>query len=476
VTDAGRRAADRIRAGRVKPPVPQDLPGRLLASRLGSLITRPWFDRVVLQVGLAAYIPLSRAWAAAAAAEGDLDRFVEQVPLRRVPPGTERGLLRTLRRIAELRADHDAMNIEWEHAFFGGPAVGAERLVMVERARRRASDTFMKGRLAFLPLRFRRVLPPVKYAIPRPHEVEARHGPRLANIAGAFLPPDPLPAILESRRIHGPHAVEYWLRYPSGDPAVGEAAWAHVFEPLGVKNPPSLVDGHGLAVEIESLDGVEDGVADLVRLGVRVIRIEAPWHNRRRPEGWYGGEPFLAGPPTSALDLFSAEVREMAMLVAWCRGNSRGRVAVGGTSLGALASQLVASHCGNWPVLYRPDAVFLGTTTEDVGGLSFDSSIAKLVGLPGTLRAAGWSPETFARWRPLTDPADIPALDPRDVIMVLGTADDVTPFPRGAALAKRWKIPPESLFLRPMGHFSAALDLIRDPLPLRRLAERLKRR
>jgi hypothetical protein len=476
VTDAGRRAADRIRAGRVKPPVPQDLPGRLLASRLGSLITRPWFDRVVLQVGLAAYIPLSRAWAAAAAAEGDLDRFVEEVPLRRVPPGMERGLVRTLHRIVELRADHEAMNREWEHVFFGGPEVGAERLVMVERARRRASDTFMKGRLAFLPLRFRGALPAVKYAIPQPAEVEARHGARLANIAGAYLPPDPLPTIHESRRIHGLQAIEYWLRYPSGDPAVGETAWAHVFEPVGLKDPPSLVDAHGLAVEIESLDGVEDGVADLVRLGVRVIRIEAPWHNRRRPEGWYGGEPFLASPPTSALDLFSAEVRELAMLVAWCRGNSRGRVAVGGTSLGALASQLVASHCGNWPKLYRPDAVFLGTTTEDVGGLSFDSSIAKLVGLPGVLRAHGWSPEAFARWRPLTDPVEVPPLDPRDVIMVLGTADDVTPFPRGAALAKRWRIPHESLFLRPMGHFSAALDLIRDPAPLRHLARRLKQK
>ncbi len=476
MADPTRPAPRRGAAGRARPPAPQDLPGRLLASRLGSLITRPWFDRVVLQVGLAAYMPLSRAWAAAAEAGGDLGRFVAEVPLSRVPAGTERGLVRALRRIAELHADHEAMNEEWEQAFFGTPAVGAERLVMVERARRRASDSFMKGRLAFLPLRFRRVLPAVKFAIAQPAAVEARHGARLANIAGAYLPPDPQPAILESRRIRGLHAVEYWLRYPSGDPAVGETAWAHVFEPLGVGDPPSLVDGHGLAVELESLDGVEDGVADLVRLGVRVVRIEAPWHNRRRPPGWYGGEPFLAGPPTSALDLFSAEVREMALLVAWCRGSSRGRVAVGGTSLGALASQLVASHCRGWPAQYRPDAVFLGTTTEDVGGLSFDSSIAKLVGLPGALRAAGWSPASFDRWRPLTDPVAAPPLDPRDIVMVLGTADDVTPFSRGAALAKRWRIPPESLFLRPMGHFSAALDLIRDPAPLRRLAERLKQR
>jgi hypothetical protein len=375
--------------------------------------------------------------------------------------------------MVELRADHDAMGEAWTAAFFGHAAAGPERLFLIERARRRATDGFMKGRLAFLPLRLRGLLPPVRFDIAIAGEVAARHQHRLANIAGAYLPPDPLPSIAESRRMRGAHAVEYWLRFPSGDPAVGETAWAHVFEPLDARDAPSFVDGHGLAVEIESLDGVEDGVADLVRLGVRVLRLEAPWHNRRRPPGWYGGEPFLAGPPTSALDLFSAEVREMATLVAWCRGNSRGRVAVGGTSLGALASQLVASHCGNWPKRYRPDAIFLGTTTEDVGGLSFDSSLAKLVGLPGALRAAGWSPAALDRWRPLTDPLDTPPLDPRDIIIVLGTADDVTPYLQGAALARRWNIPRESLFLRPMGHFSAALDLIRDPGPLRRLAERL---
>src|SRR5262249_26504168 len=181
-----------------KPPVPQDLPGRLLASRFGSLITRPWFDRVVLQVGLAAYIPLSRAWAAAAEAEGDLDRFIEEVPLRRVPPSMERGLRRSLRRVAELRADHDEMTREWEHVFYGGPAAGPERLVQIERARRRASDSFMKGRLAFLPLRLRGLLPPVRFTLPKPSTVEARHGPRLANIARAYLPPDPPPPIKAS--------------------------------------------------------------------------------------------------------------------------------------------------------------------------------------------------------------------------------------------------------------------------------------
>ena len=452
--------------------VPADRPLRLLSSPLGALITRPWVDRLILQVGLAAYFPLSRAWASAAAAAGDLDRFKADLALERTPNGLGRGLPRTLSRIAALAADHDKAARQWEGLFFGAGNPTAERLFLAERERRRSSDAFMRGRLAFLPLRFRAVVPPVRFAIPKAAEVEARHAARLADIAGSYQPPNPLPPMTQSRRMNGVQAVEYWLRFPSGDPAVGDTAWAHVFEPRGVVDPPTLIDAHGLAVEIESLDGFDDGVGDLVRLGVRVIRLEAPWHNRRRPHGWYGGEPFLSSPPLSALDLFSAEVRELAMLVAWCRTNSRGRVAVGGTSLGALASQLVASHCRNWPAAYRPDAIFLATTTEDVGGLSFDSSIAKLVGVPDRLRRAGWTPADFDRWRPLTDPLEAPPLDPQDIIMVLGTADDVTPFQRGAALAKRWQIPPESLFLCPLGHFTSAINLIRDPLPLQRLAAR----
>jgi hypothetical protein len=234
-----------------------------------------------------------------------------------------------------------------------------------------------------------------------------------------------------------------------------------------------LIHGHGLAVEIESLDRVSDGTEDIVGSGVRLIRLEAPWHNRRRRAGRYGGEPFLASPPLSALDLFSSEIREMAMLVAWARQNSRGRVAVGGTSLGALASQLVITHCHNWPRAYRPDVAFLATTTEDVGTLSFDSSIAHLVDLPNAVAAAGWNREQFDRWRPLTDPMGATSLARDDIIMVLGRSDNVTPFERGLALAKRWQVPDANLFVRSAGHFSAAIDLMRDPAPMRRLVERL---
>ena len=43
----------------VRLPAPADFHARLLASPVGRLVTRPWFDRVALKLGLGAYLPLS---------------------------------------------------------------------------------------------------------------------------------------------------------------------------------------------------------------------------------------------------------------------------------------------------------------------------------------------------------------------------------------------------------------------------------
>jgi hypothetical protein len=459
----------------VRLPAPADFHARLLASPVGRLVTRPWFDRVALKLGLGAYLPLSRAWAAATVSDGSLARFHEEVPIGRLPSMIERGLPRALARIAELSFVHSAVEREWEAAYFGPQEARPDRLVMAECARRDASDSLMKGRLSFLPMRLQSAVPAVRFDIPTFDQVMARYGTALEDYESAYMPPDTPPAIVESRRVPSIFGTEYWLKFPSGNPAVGPFAWAHVFEPEGVKNPPSLVYGHGLAMEIEAMEGAVEGSNDIITQGVRFIRLEAPWHSRRRLAGRYGGEPFMASPPMGALDLFSAEVREMAALIAWCRSNSSGRVAVGGTSLGALASQLVVTHCRHWPKIYRPDVAFLATTTQDVGSLSFDSSLAKLIKVPQAIGAAGWTREMFDRWRPLTDPHDEPPLDPADIIMVLGRVDTVTPFERGLRMARSWKIPEGNLFMRDAGHFSVSLDLNRDPAPLYKVAARLKR-
>jgi hypothetical protein len=450
----------------------------LLNTPLGSLIAWPWFDRVALW-GLARwFLPLSRAWAAATVAGGDLDRFMAEVPLPRLPAGSIQLTRRALVRIDRLQADYAVAHAAWERAFFGAEDPGPEGLAEADARRAHASQALMMGRSALMNLPMLGAVPRIRYAIPDRAEVEARFGIRADRPEHAYEMPDPAPAIARSRALVTPQATEYWLRFASPHAPLaglgGATVWAHVYEPHGVESPPSLVYGHGLGVEIEMLEGASEETVTLLREGARVVRIEAPWHNRRRPAGRYGGELFLATQPLGGLDLFAAQVREMGQLIAWCRANGSRRVGVGGTGLGALASQLVASHAHCWPREMRPDALMLLTTSDDVGGLAFHSSLAHATGLNGALADAGWTAQDIDRWRPLTDPLPAQPLPPEDIVILLGRVDDVTPFPQGLALAERWKVPPENLFLRHQGHFSAAVGLARDPAPLRRLAVRLK--
>jgi hypothetical protein len=205
--------------------------------------------------------------------------------------------------------------------------------------------------------------------------------------------------------------------------------------------------------------------------GLRLIRPEAPWHGRRRPAGWYGGEPTIARGPLGMLDNFAAWVAEVGALVRWARETSRGPVAVGGISLGALTSQLVVTASRHWPEEARPDALLLVATSEAVLEAGSGSSLGRALGAPERLDAAGWTAAKLERWRPLLEPVGPPAVDPRRIVMVLGRADDVTPYAGGAALAARWGVPRENLFERPQGHFSVSLGMSPDSAPVRRFAQ-----
>jgi hypothetical protein len=448
----------------------------LLRTSLASVVAWPWFDRVALWSLTRWFLPISRAWAAATVADGSLDRFLAEVPLDRLPsaarPLTELGL----RRISKLVRLNEAALAAWDDEFFGDGDVEPVMLAELERARRGAAQSLMMGRTAVANLPIIGQVPRARFSIPGRAEVEARFGAIADRPEEAYRMEGPVPAVERSRAIVWPDRLEYWLRFRSPHAAMGDTAWARVVEPLDAPDAPSLVFGHGLGVELEMLERMGDEDAALIAQGIRVVRLEAPWHNRRRKPGTYGGEPFVATQPLGALDLFAAEVREFAVLIGWCRTQGSRRVAIGGTSLGALASQLAASHAASWPAAMRPDALLLLTTSNDVAGLAFSSSLARGIGIDRALESAGWGTADIDRWRPLLDPAATAPLPPEDIVILLGQVDDVTPFPLGLAMADAWKVPEENLFLRPQGHFSAAVGLVRDPAPLHRLAARLKAR
>ena len=436
---------------------------RILQSVVGDLVLRPWFDWVALTSVARGYFPLSRAWAAALASGGSLAQFRAELGIDQISRTTT---LPALALADNRHTAYEAAARDWETLFFDGDGAAPEILVEAELARQDAAHQLMLTRFAFLPLRGR--VPAVRWQVASPEEVAAKHGARLADPAAAFAVPA-MPPLERSHSVLSAYGREYWLRYPS--PVMGDMAWARVVEPEHVKDPPTVIFLHGIAMETEMWRGAADMVSDLALDGIRVIKPEGPWHSRRRPEGWYGGEPAIGYGPLGFLDLFHAWIAEAAVLIGWVRGSSRAPVALGGVSLGALTAQRAAAAARHWPDEYRPDALLLVATSGAMLDVAHGGSLASAVNLAPQIEAADWTVETLAGWLPLLEPQEAPGLDPGRIVMVLGRSDDVMPTAGGLALAQRWGVPEANLFAREQGHFSVSLGLLRDRAPLARIKE-----
>ncbi|MGF1627555.1 MAG: alpha/beta hydrolase family protein [Alphaproteobacteria bacterium] len=445
------------------------LGARALLSPVGRLATGWWIDRPALAAMIRVYFPLSRMWAAAELAGRDVDRFVEESGVR--VPGWLRGrVARALVRIADCREAARAATAARDAAFWDDAASPHQLLWRRERARQAACDRAMNSRLALWPLRAFARLRPVRIEVHGPEAVFAEVAAGLDDRARWFAP-DPAAAIERSHELIGQGRRDYWLRLRSPAPHMGDLFTVHVREPLDVADPPTVIYGSGVGIEPDlGCDPMGDFSA-LVARGMRVIELQAPWHGARRPAGYWSGEPFFATAPLGPIRFFQAQARETAALIQWARQTSRGPVALAGISLGALAAQLVADVARDWPVEFRPDAMFLLTAADRMDLLTFDSALARGLGLDRALTRAGWTPELLERLRPLTDPMRPPVMGPDKVIMVLGTRDSVTPYALGAAMAKVWGLPPENLFVGRRGHFSTPINVLRDQRPFDRLAE-----
>ncbi len=456
-------------------PAPYRYP--LMNTWTGPLILRPWFDRLALPLISRFFFPLSRAWAAAAS-PGGLEGFArEAYGQERQSPVSGTRAAKFVATVQARKRAYEAAEDHWRRSFF--PADGAaaapslEALVAAQKARDKAAHAFMATRAAALPLHMAERFPWLRFEIAPPKAVELAHGPRLREPESAFAPPAPT-AIAESRRVPSAQGQDHWLRFRS--PVLGDDAWARVSMPdrpvAGAGDAmPSLIFLHGIAMETEFWRGMIDPSLPLARQGVRLIRPEGPWHGRRRPEGWFGGEKVVGRGPLGFIELFHAWVAEVAALIAWARRTAAGPVAVGGVSLGALAAQMVASAARHWPAERRPDAVFLVATSGDIVDVAQTGSLAGALQMPARMRRAGWSRDELSRWAPLLQPHGSPGVDPDKIVLVLGQEDTLVPYSGGQALAEAWGVPPENVFARPQGHFSVSLGLDIAPAPLSRLAK-----
>jgi len=451
----------------------QELMVGSLRTPFGGLVARPWFDQVALRFLAKWFFPLSRLWAAARAADGSVERYFAEAPME---PGSRlRSLLEPRLRRFEI-ARHDVVDREavWEDAFWGQNVLSAEALLEIEKERLYHRNSYNTLRRMFIPVRLGGLVTPVQWDTPTPAQVEALYGPLADNPEAAFRPPDPMPEIVTSRVIEHDTRREYWLRFSSPSARMDDQVIARVYEPKGVRNPPTIILGHGICVEFDHWRGLTDEALALAAMGNRVVRPEAPWHGRRVPPGRYGGEQFISTAPLGALDLFTSAVQEWAVLMHWCRQVTDGPVAIGGTSLGAMTAQLVADKSRHWPQHLHPDALLLITHCGRIEDAVVNGSLARVWGIAKRTESVGWTPEKIARYAPLIDTFGPPVMPPETIVSVLGAHDDVTPFDSGRALIDGWSVPEQNQFIWRCGHFSVPLAMLRDQAPLRRFSDILK--
>lgn len=446
-------------------------PEWFLRQRFGDWVARPWFDRAALG-SLGWYFPVSRLWAAASVADGDPERFAAELPA--VDASAPDGWLveQALTGVSEAYKRYERVCGKWEEMFFSGGVPEMSELVAAELERRTAARIWMASRGLMLPMMAGNSVPAVRLNIPSGERMSAEFDTAAGDPAKFYRPPDPLPVVEKSYKAAGPEGYEYWLRFPSPGDATRDTAWAKVYEPDAMRaGAPTFIYCHGLAVETEMWGSTAGVPFLLLRAGARIVVLEAPWHNRRMVPGFWGGEQMIATAPRGAIDLFQAALGEIAMLIDWARRQGSQVVALGGTSLGALTSQLAAAQGVHWPARLRPDVLYLVATGGSVRQVAVDSELADIFRLREALEEAGWSAEMLDRYKPLTDPLGPPAMKPDRIVMVLGRADSVTRYDEGARLAERWEVPQSNLFVRDQGHFSVPLGLMHDNAPLRRLLE-----
>ena len=434
---------------------------------LGASLYRPWFDLVATVAMTDWLFPISRAWAAAVAADGDIEQFRAALP----GLGEIASLDATLARIRECKRRHDATAQSWRAAFFGAAPLAPAELKRLERVRRLAAFRLAIERRRFLPAHWKAAIPPMRWRIADRLEMERRHGPRLAQGDAAFVPADLSPEIARSQAIERKGLRVYWLNFPA--PSAGDLCWAKVFEPLGVSNPPTLVFLHGIGVEMDIWPQTRDVAAMLAEHGMRVIQHEGLWHGRRCGAGWFGGEQVLATAPAGLLDYLQSTVIEAAVLTAWARRQGAAPVAIGGISLGALCAQKAISVAAALPAAGRPDAALLIAPGGGLKRIALESALTVRIGLPAALRQGDWRPEDLERWLPLVDPLTPPALDPGRIVVAMGTVDQITHYDDARRLIQQWRVPRPNVQVARKGHFSVSLDAAWLDRSARRLGELL---
>jgi pimeloyl-ACP methyl ester carboxylesterase len=198
---------------------------------------------------------------------------------------------------------------------------------------------------------------------------------------------------------------------------------------------PLVLFLHGYAVPVPFWDALQ--ARHLRDHGAHSIRLDLPFHLRRRVPGHRSGDGFFGTDPARLRATVRQAVEDAAAMVAWARAEVTPAVAVMGVSLGGLVATLLAAHV-------RLDSVVAVAPLCDPPATFLENMPRKLA------RRVGLSPTTGGAWgedrgeaRAMLD-ATLAPLVPRNLV------------PR---------TPPENItFIRP------ELDVIVGPQPIADLA------
>lgn len=341
-----------------------------------------------------------------------------------------------------------------------------DRLAL-HRERRLLSEARLRPLTHFGFLIDKGFVPAIKFSVPSPAQVFHEFHNALNNPEILYAAPDSMPAVTSSHSLPGQAgAEEYLLRFASPSDFMQDTVFARVFEPAQQfrKTAPTLIYCGAFGMAYDQLPNwpEEDRLGrPLAQQGFRVVVIESPWHGRRTPRGYSGGEFFLATSPAGCIKFLSAKVQELSVVIDWAKSVGSPAVAVAGMSLGSMAVQQMAAWCHTWPSRLRPDAVLLCASGFYPERIIRKSSLSRGLGISKALAAAGWTRSGIDGLSVLYHPpADI-ALDPSRIIAVLGRSDTIVPYRYGLDMVKAWRLPEQNIITWNTGHLGVLLDMLR---------------
>jgi pimeloyl-ACP methyl ester carboxylesterase len=449
---------------------------RLVTSPIGISMETKWYEKLKMQ-SLHWEFTMARIAAAARVtsvgsdgSNGSVDDFLRELGLALdAAPRLRQRIGKALQAYGMVDKAFTDICQRWETIFWSTKRAdySDEERVFLEQIRRENAAQWVRPTHIFGFLGRNELIPAARFEIPTPATVFSEYAAALTNPHLLYEAPHELPEPEISQAIPGPAGKEYWLRFATPSSFLRDIVYARVYEPEHVLHGlPTLIyaSGLGMAYDQCAYWPEEEYLGrSLAALGYRVVLIESPWHGRRTPLGSYSGERCLAKAPASFIELYSAQVREIAILTHWARALGASTVTVGGLSLGGIVAQQVASWCGTWPKSLRPDTVIMVANCGQASSGLLGSDIAAELGVDGAMRRAGWNEKFLEGLHPLLDPKPKPGLDPSRIFAMLGEQDRATPYRFAAQMLDDWNVPQANRLIWKTGHFGVFVRMIRRP-------------